>query len=288
MTTRLIALLALAGCTAAPPAPDPGPAPVVRVVAGVPDTLALADLGLDPPVVPGEWPGVRVATLGPDRLVVTADVGAESLMPVPLATASGPGTLVVRVLAEQEAAFRVSPPLRPLQVAPRAVAVVFADGRRLALTADGDAWTGRTTLPTGRHLYRLDVDGRSVLDPGAPAATVDGVAYNVVEVGAEGRLTLSLVGVDPESPDLLRFSLRRTDAAGAEVFSEIEEETGVVALLDGQVFQDNAIDAFDDYVVLDLDAAGRGRQRLRVIAQAEGLVSDWITVDLVDGRPVGL
>lgn len=93
-------------------------------------------------------------------------------------------------------------------------------------------------------------------------------------------LQLRLVGVAADDPSLLEFSLRRPDGAPFE----IDEEEGVVALLGDRAFGDNAIDAFDDYVFLDLDAAGAGRQTLRLAARADGLVSNWLAVEVEDGR----
>lgn len=212
-------LSALAGCStprggAASPSPpvvsqDVEPVhavvPVVRVAAGEPDTLLLADLmGTTAPVRFAPHPDVRLSPIGGGRVVVEARGGFAGLTLIP---------------------FEV-----------------------------------------GGSEYVLAVESE------AP----DGMA---------GRLHLRAEGAAPDDASLLRFSVRRTTAAGADTAAAIDEEEGVVALLDNRPFQDNAVDAFDGTVVLDLDAAGPGPQRLRVAVRADGLVSNWVEVLLFDGRP---
>lgn len=96
-------------------------------------------------------------------------------------------------------------------------------------------------------------------------------------------LRLEVEGLDPADPSLLRFSVRQP---GVDAVVELDEEESPVALLDNRPFQDNAVDAFDGVVLLDLDAAGPGDQRLRVAVRTDGLVSNWVEVPLRDGRPL--
>lgn len=220
LLTATVLLTALAGCAAprdgaspsVPPASDAEQVltvvPVVRVVAGQPDTLALsALLGTATPVRFDPHPDVRLSPLSDGRAVIEARDGFAGLAVVP---------------------FRV-----------------------------------------GGAGYVLAVES---------VAAGDGA-------GGADRLRLRFEGVDEVDPTLLRFSVRRTTAAGADAAVEIDEEEGVVALLDNRLIDDNAIDAFDETVVLDLDAAGLAPQRLRVAVRTDGLVSNWVEVPLDDGRP---
>ena len=67
------------------------------------------------------------------------------------------------------------------------------------------------------------------------------------------------------------------------------EDTGIVLLVGDRVGSETAVD-FDPetrVVGIDLDVAGAGAHRLRVAARADGLVSNWVEVDVVDGQPAG-
>ncbi len=150
---------------------------------------------------------------------------------------------------------------------PSARVRALRDGRVVVETPAG--FSGLAQVPLAGRDAVLVVESR-VEGPDAPS----------------GTLRLDLDGPDPEHPDILQLTLTRLDAAGREVPSGIDEEAGIVALLGDRPFQDNAIDAHENLVRLDLDAAGPGRQRLRLAARVGGLVSNWIALDLVDGRLV--
>lgn len=190
------------------------------------------------------------------------DEPVESLVPIVRMTAGQPDTLLVRDLIGTDAPARFGEH-------PNARIVPLGAGRIVVETPGDFSGLAQVPFEVEGARYVLVVES-TIEGPGAP----------------EGELILKLVGVDAEEPDVLAFSVLRLDATGAEVPSELDEETAIVALLDNRPFEDNAIDAFDDYARLDLDAAGPGRQRLRLAARVDGLVSDWIALDLVDGRPV--
>ncbi len=292
-----LALLALAGCAGPLDAP-PSPAaeteplwPVVRLAAGQADTLALPGLGPDASF--GEHPNARATALDDGRVAVRTADGFSGLAQIPVGDAGH--VLVAESTVWPAVTLRFEPPLRPLQVAyaPETM-VLFEDPAlpRVRLTdpeRDGVLETA-LALPPGRHPYLLSVDGVRGLDPANPdsARSADGIVRSVltVEPVPPGRLVLTLVGMDPETPDLLLLSLTRFDADGHEVPTEVEEEEGIIALLGNHPFQDNAVDAYENAVRLDLDAAGPDRQRLRLAARVDGIVSNWVALDLVDGRPV--
>lgn len=292
---RLAAALVvvLAGCAGAQGGAEEGDdalVPVVRVTAGEPDTLEV-------PALPrtdlqfGEHPDVAVSVLNARRIVVAAAPDFAGLATVPFRAGGASYVLPVEVAARPEVTFAFEPPLRPLQVAyePETF-VVFEDPAlaplRLRDPERDGVLEGTVPLAPGRYAYVLRVEGEDRLDPASPDSVrvASGGYRSVRTVEPTGRLALDLVGPDPEAPDVLLFSLIRHDASGTEVPTGIDEEEGVVALLGNQPFEDNAIDAFEDYVRLDLDAAGPGRQRLRLAARVDGLVSNWVEVDLVDGR----
>ena len=132
-------------------------------------------------------------------------------------------------------------------------------------------------------------DGRVVVEPRAgwsgvalvpfQTAEADGVLAVEATDAAPG-LRLRLVGVADDDPSLLEFAVRR-EGGGAVL---LDEEEGVVALVGDRRFEDNAIDAFQDYVFLDLDETGAGRQTVRLAARAGGAVSNWLAVEVEDGR----
>ena len=279
------------------PEPIEALVPVVHVVAGQPDTLARADLlGVDLPVRFGRDPDVSVERVGADSVVVSAHPGFSGLAVVPFSAGGADYALAVQSTVWPEVTISYTPEVRPLQVMPRPeVAVVgeFTDGRPVLLEdPDGDGTQERTfTLAPGTYRYRLVVDGVAEPDPAAPEAVTDtaGVAYSVrtVAPASPGRLHLRLVGSEADDPSLLRFAVHRLDADGAPVPADVDEEEGVVALLDNRLIDDNAVDANFDEVTLDLDAAEVGPLTLRIAVRAHGLVSNWVEVPLVDGQVVG-
>ena len=127
-------------------------------------------------------------------------------------------------------------------------------------------------------------DGRVVVAPRAGwsgAALVPAGAGDVVAVAAPpGGLRLRLVGPDAEDPSLVEFAVAR-DGGGPVL---LDEEEGVVALVGDRPYGDNAIDAFQDYVFLDLDDAGAGRRTVRLAVRDGGEVSNWLAVEVEDGR----
>ena len=53
-----------------------------------------------------------------------------------------------------------------------------------------------------------------------------------------------------------------------------------------KVLEENALDIHADRLVLDLDAVGPGRRRLRVIAASPDAISNWAEVEVENGRLV--
>ena len=304
-TAPLLLAAALGSCTAGLDASLPAPAlpepvdeivPVVHVVAGRPDTLAVrALLGTEAAVRFGRHPDVTVAPVGADSVAVYARPRFAGLAVVPFWVGGAEYALAVQSQVLPEVTFRYTPQTRPLQVMPRPeVAVVGSfNGWTPEPLADpdGDGTQERTVaLAPGTYAYRLVVDGEEVLDPANPETVADsaGVVSNVLTVAAaaSGRLHLRLVGPEPSDPSVLRLAVHHVDAEEAPLV-DIDEEEGVVALVGNRLLDDNAIDADYDDVGLDLDAAGDGAQRLRVAVRTDdGLVSNWVEVPLRDGRPV--
>ena len=118
------------------------------------------------------------------------------------------------------------------------------------------------------------------LVPFETAADAGVVAVHAVTAGGAGGLALRFVGVADHDPSLVEFAVRRADGGPVE----LDEEEGVVALVGDDVFGDNAVDAFEDYVFLDLDAVGAGRRTVRLAVRGDGLTSDWLAVEAEDGR----
>ena len=132
-------------------------------------------------------------------------------------------------------------------------------------------------------------DGRVVLRAAPDAAVpvlvpfeVDGVRYVIATRPTEpAALRLRLDGLDAADPSLLVFVAARHDGAPPA----LDDEDGI-ALAGNRVLEENALDVFEDRLVLDLDAVGPGRRRIRVIAAPPAEVSNWVEVDVLDGRPV--
>ena len=130
-------------------------------------------------------------------------------------------------------------------------------------------------------------DGRVVLRvaPDAPAPVLvpfeaGGVRYVIATRPDEAPgLRLRLDGFDAADPSLLVFVAARHDGAPPA----LDDEDGV-ALAGNRILEENALDVFEDRLVLDLDAVGPGRRRIRVIAAPPDAVSNWVEVDVVDGR----
>lgn len=281
--------------TAALPEPVEDVVPVVHVVAGRPDTLAVADLlGADLAVRFGRDPDVTVGKAGPDSVVVAARPGFSGLAVVPFMAGGADYALAVQSAVWPEMTITYTPYVRPLQVMPRPeVDVVgdFSDGVPVRLEdPDGDGTQTRTfTLEPGTYRYRLVVDGEAMPDPANPETVADtsGTAWSVLTVGASasGRLHLRVVGAEEADPSLLGLAVHRLGADGAPLPVDVDEEEGVVVLDHNRLLDDNAIDANYDEVLLDLDATEAGPRNLRVVVRAHGLISNWVEVPLVDRRP---
>lgn len=101
-----------------------------------------------------------------------------------------------------------------------------------------------------------------------------------------GRLALRRVGPRPDDPSVLDLDLRQYDADGQPTALTADEDTGVVVLIGDRMASDNAVDLdlSAGRLGVDLDAAGPGAHRLRVAARAGGLVSNWVSADVVDAR----
>lgn len=144
------------------------------------------------------------------------------------------------------------------------VTVTPAGGTRVAVAARA-GWSGIALVPF-----------RTAGDPGAGRA----VAVQAVRPGGAGALRLRLVGVPRHDPSLVEFAVARADGGPVE----LDEEEGVVALVGDRVYGDNAVDAFEDYVFLDLDAVGAGRQTVRLAVRTDDAASGWLAVEVEDGR----
>jgi hypothetical protein len=173
------------------------------------------------------------------------------VLPIVRLEAGRPDTLTFSVGTATPARFAPPPGVR---------VEVLADGRVVVEARDGFADVAFVPFTVGDEAYALAVDA-------APGPN---------------RLSLTVEGIDGEDPTLLRFSVRPPSGSGVS----LDEEEGVVALLDDRPYPDNAVDAFDGTIVLDLDAAEPGHQRLRLAARTDDRVSNWVELDLVDGRPV--
>mgnify|MGYP001166462963 CR=1 FL=1 len=137
------------------------------------------------------------------------------------------------------------------------------------------------SLGDGRVVVRVsDEAPRPVLVP----VEVGGVGYVLLgrDVPAiRSSLSLRVEGLDPADPSLLVFTARATD--GSELMLDDEDGT---ALVDDRVLEENALDIHADRLVLDLDAVGPGRRRLRVIAASPDAISNWAEVEVENGRLV--
>ena len=174
------------------------------------------------------------------------------------------------------------PPAAPADDALAPIVRVRAGQADTLAALGADAFEGHPDVSV-----RTLADGRVVV---APRAGWSGVA--LVPFGAEGgvlavqaadgppRLRLRLVGVVDDDPSLVEFAVARADGSAVA----LDEEEGVVALVGDRPFGDNAVDAFGDYVFLDLDAVGAGRQTVRLAVRAGGDVSDWLAVEVADRR----
>ncbi|PAP75194.1 hypothetical protein [Rubrivirga marina] len=129
-------------------------------------------------------------------------------------------------------------------------------------------------------------DGFRGLDLVPFAAGSQRYAVAVQNPTGSGRLALDRVGIRPDDPSVLDLDLRQFDADGQRTELTVDEDTGVVVLLGDRVASDNSVDLdpATGRLGVDLDVAGPGAHRLRVAARADGLVSEWVAVDVVDGR----
>ncbi len=134
------------------------------------------------------------------------------------------------------------------ETAPGRVHVVTADRERHPLSRDGEVWRGALALRAGRHLYRLEVDGRPLLDPDNPmSARLEGVEYSLADLGDCEAPSWRLVERDP-----LRLRLQRVgDAPLASAWARTGE-TAIGVTVDG------------DDVRLDLDPLPHGRHAVTV------------------------
>lgn len=308
-TAPLLLAAALGSCSAGldaalspePPAsvavlPEPVEAvvPVVRVVAGRPDTLATRGLlGTDAPARFGRHPDVTVRPVGADSVVVYARPRFAGLAVVPFDVGGAAYALAVQAEVHPEVTFAYEPVARPLQVTPRpevGVVGTFNGWRPEPLAdEDGDGTLERTVaLAPGEYAYRLVVDGEEALDP-ANADTVTDTSGTVssaltVAPAVAGRLHLRLAVPEAGAPGVLRLAIHRLGAAGEDALAGVGEG-GVVALLDNRLLPGDVIEADYDGITLDLGTAEAGTQHLRVAVYTDsGLVSNWVAVPLADGR----
>jgi glycosidase len=271
-------------------------APVVRVVAGRPDTLLAWDLfRTRRPVRFERHPDVAVAPLDGGRIVVTARAGFTGLATVPFSMGGAAYALAVESAQLPQVTFSFTPDLTPSDSLPRLPEVyvigAFNDWSRTADRLEDTGDDGRLSrtlaLAPGRYEYKLTVDGAEVLDP----ASADSVqnpfgAYNnvlVVPPVAPGALRLRL---DGRSGAQAAFSVERTDADGRAVLTALDD-ADVVALFDNRPVPASAVQVSGAGLRVDLSAAPRGLAHLRLAVSQSGLVSNWTETPLYDGRPLG-
>lgn len=272
------------------PEPVEAAVPVVHVVAGRPDTLAVRDLlGVEAYARFGRDPDVTVQPVGTDSVVVYARPRFAGLAVIPFAVSGADYELAVQSVIHPEVTFTYRPEGAPSPEV--AVVGTFNGWAPEPLTdADGDGtleWA--VVLTPGEYAYRFVVDGNETLDPSAVATVADtsGALSSalVVPPAVPGRLHLRLVGPEEDDPSILRLAVHRLGADGEDALVDIDEETGVVAFADNRLVNDNAIDADFGDVGLDLDAVGPSARRLRVAVRTDdGLVSNWVEVPLLGGR----
>ena len=301
----VFALVCLAGCSAprrgavdVPVAPASetraeAVAPVVHVVAGRADTLAVADLlgpGVD--AAWGVSPDVLVRDVGAGRVVVAAREGFSGLAVVPYTVGGAPRGLAVEAAVEPVVTFRYS--LAPGRPAPADVHVIggFNDWSRTAdrLAPDGSGGLALTrAVAPGRYEYKLVVDGQEVLDPASRDSTLNpfGAYNNVLTVASAtpGRLRLS-AAAPAADPSYLTLAAARDDAAGTDVPLALAPGD-VVALVDNEPLGPDFVTATGGTVTVDLAALPAGLHRLRVAVRQDGLASRWVEALLLDGRALG-
>ncbi|WP_420456276.1 hypothetical protein [Rubrivirga sp.] len=212
--------------------------------------------------------------------------------------------MTLRLLALAAVAGCASPPATPPAPPPdaslaladtaagpvsRLVPIVgLRDGRSDTLDVAELVGTGAVSFLGRPHVAVDAVGGGRVVVRVAPDAVppvlvpfeVEGVRYVIAtqREGAQG-LDLRLEGPDPADPSLLVFVARSAD--GSPLM--LDDEDGV-ALVDNRVLEENALDVHADRLVLDLDAVGPGRRRIRVAAAPPGDASNWAEVAVEDGR----
>jgi glycosidase len=307
-TVLLALIVCVAGCSAGRPdavdVPAAGPAesdegrfeavaPVVRVVAGRPDTLVAADLlGPGREAEWGETADVSARDAGDGRVVIAARDGFSGLAVVPYTVDGEAGGLAVEAAVEPTVTFTYS--LAPGRPAPAEVSVIggFNDWSRTAdrLAPDGRGGLALTrAVPPGRYEYKLVVDGAEVLDPSSRDSTLNpfGAYNNVLTVAstAPGLLLLSPATVDATDPSRLVFSASRDDSGTTAVVALGPAD--VVALVGNEVLGAEFVDVRGDAFAVDLAAMPAGLSRLRVAVRQGGLVSRWVEALLLDGHPLG-
>ncbi len=135
------------------------------------------------------------------------------------------------------------------------------DARRAPLTRidTSDQWQTTLTLPPGVHRYRVEVDGRPLLDPAAP-----------VSVRHQGETWSRVVVPDCAQP---AFELVERTHAGAPVYTLALQRVAATDGLDGDTVQVTvdgaplAAHVDGDRVVIRTAELPRGKHHLRLIAQ---------------------
>lgn len=147
---------------------------------------------------------------------------------------------------------------------PGAVSVVTAAGERFDLARDDSGWRGALELPPGRHLYRLDVDGRALLDPDNPvSARAGGRDWSLADVPVCEKPAFQI-----ESSGPLSLRMRRIDAPLMSA-SARAGDVAVPVAIDG------------DVVTLDTSGLPRGKHRVTVVGRdAAGRETDVLEAPL--------
>ncbi|NBC15873.1 MAG: hypothetical protein GVY18_01005, partial [Bacteroidetes bacterium] len=271
-------------------APQEPIAPVV-LRAGMPDTLAVADLFYAPsydvsfeasPAIALTYdPAAQQFVLRPEpdhrglSLLTVRQHGAEYLVPV-------------RTLARIEHVFRYTP-----DETPAAAHVIggFNDWSRTATPLtddDGDGtFTATVHLEPGQYEYKFVVDGAEVLDPENPNRVPNpfGDFNNVLDVatGTEAPPTVHLVETN-RAPGQLTFTF------GVDGLSDgaVLRPENVLALVGNSLLSARQVTLDGKQVIVTLTGEDlRGRTVLRVAVRREGQASRFQTIRLHDGVPLG-
>ncbi|MCA9526674.1 MAG: glycosyl hydrolase [Myxococcales bacterium] len=110
------------------------------------------------------------------------------------------------------------------------------DASRGALRWDGEAFSGAFEVAPGRHLYRVEVDGRPFLDPDNPVSLWEaGAEWSVFDAPDCARPAFTLAGIEhADGAPSARLVLERADAqSGLATVQAFVDDAPVAAEVDG-------------------------------------------------------